>query len=469
MADSQLANAFQWRGQGTFVVIAAGATLSLNDFLTFPVLAGENGGGVFVLLYAFFLLLLGLPLLMSEIMLGRLSRGNVVEALGTQATRHGASLLWKYVGFLALLAGFLILSSFSVVSGWSLAYLFKTALGLYTSIGADEANTLFAAFLDDSEAMMLWHTLFILAVVAVAAQPLHMGLQRVLVFVMPLMAVLLVVGMIYAFQSPGLSASIEYILYPDWASVDMNTPLMALQRAFFTLSLALGVMVIYGAYTENEVSIGYAAAQIVSIDLLFSIFTGLSINALVLGAQLEPVFDDELAFRVLPVIFGGLQYGPLFGALFYLLLTLAAFTTALAIMEAMLSCYARKHGMSRLKSALQLGVAVWLLGIGAIFSYSLWNDSGLTLTVSIGDDAYRLVNQAGLHDVLTFISSHLLQPIVALFIALFVGWVIPRGMSFETLSLPNRKWYEVWNFVIRYITPVLVFVVILTTLGMVGD
>ncbi len=469
MPTSHTSKAFHWRGQGTFVVIAAGATLSLNDFLTFPVLAGENGGGVFVALYVFFLLLLGLPLLMSELMLGRLSRGNVVEALHLQSSQHDASLLWKYIGFLALLAGFLILSSFSVVSGWSLAYLFKTALGLYTSIKADDANQLFADFLADSEAMMLWHTLFILLVVAIAAQELERGLQRVLVFVMPLMAILLIVGMVYAFQSDGLSKSIEYILYPDWGRVDMSTPLLALQRAFFTLSLALGVMVIYGAYTENTVSIGYAAGQIVLIDLLFSIFAGLSINALVFGAQLNPVFDDELAFRVLPEVFGGLQYGPLFGALFFLLLTLTALTTAVAILEAMLSCYARKHGMSRVKSALQLGIAVWLLGLGTIFSYSLWNDSGLTLTIALGDDAYRLVNEAGLHDVLTFLSSHLLQPLVALFIAIFVGWIIPRGMSFEALNLPNRKWYEVWNFVIRYITPVLVFIVLLSTLGVVAS
>jgi NSS family neurotransmitter:Na+ symporter len=468
MADSQASNAFHWRGQGTFVVIAAGATLSLNDFLTFPVLAGENGGGVFVLMYTFFLLVLGLPLLMSELMLGRLSRGNVVEALHLQSNEHNASLLWKYIGFLALVAGFLILSSFSVVSGWSLAYVFKTALGLYTSISAEDANLRFSEFLADSESMMLWHTLFVLAVVAIAAQELERGLQRALVYIMPTMALLLIVGIIYAFQSQGLNKSIEFILYPDWSKVDVNTPLVALQRAFFTLSLALGVMVIYGAYTSEKVSIGYAAGQIILIDLLFSIFTGLSINALVFGAQLNPVFDDELAFRVLPVVFGGLQYGPLFGGLFYLLLTLAALTTALAILEAMLSCYARKHRMSRLKSALQLGLAIWLLGIGTIFSYSLWNDSGLTLTISLGDDAYRLVNGAGLHDVLTFLSSHLLQPLVALFVAVFVGWIIPRSMSFETLNLPNRKLYELWNFVIRYITPVLVFIVLLTTLGVVG-
>ena len=147
MATSSKKSArFVWRGQGTFIVIAAGATLSLNDFLTFPVLAGQNGGGAFLLLYMFFLALLGLPLLMSELMLGRMSRANIIGALGLQADKRNASIHWKFVGFFALLAGFLILSSYSVVSGWSLAYFFKTGLGFYSGATADGVNALFGQF-----------------------------------------------------------------------------------------------------------------------------------------------------------------------------------------------------------------------------------------------------------------------------------------------------------------------------------
>lgn len=469
MAKSSKSSPFVWRGQGTFIIIAAGATLSLNDFLTFPVMAGQNGGGAFLLFYIFFLLLLGLPLLMGELMLGRMSRANVIGSLGSLAGKHEASIHWKFVGFFALFAAFLILSSYSVVSGWSLAYFFKSGLGFYSGATADGVNALFGQFQADSEALMLWHTLFVLVVVAISAQELKSGLEKVFVVMVPTMAVLLMVGMLYAFYSSGMVESIEYILYPDWSRVDPNTPLLALQRAFFTLALALGVMVIYGAYLDKEVSIGYAAGQIVMIDLLFSIFTGLAINALVFSVELEPVLDDELAFRVLPVVFGSFEYGNVFGALFYLLLALAAITTAVAILEAIQSCYAAKYKLSRLKSTIQLGFAVWLVGLGTIFSYSLWGDSGLTMTMNLGDKAYRLVNEAGFHDVIIFLSSHLLQPLVALLLALFVGWVIPRSDSFEALALPNRKLFEVWNFVIRYITPVLVFIVLLSTLGIVGS
>ncbi len=468
MANTNDNQTFLWRGHTTFVVIAAGATLSLKDFLTFPVMAGENGGGAFLLMYIFFLLVLGLPLLMSEFMLGRLTRSNIVDSLDTLATENNASIYWKLVGLLALFAGFLLLSSYSVVSGWSLAYFFKSGFGIYNGATLDGVRALFRNFQTNSEAMMLWHTLFMLIVVAISAQSLKQGLEKIFVVLVPAMAFLLVVGLLYAFYSNGLTESVQYILYPDWSRVDSSMPMLALQRAFFTLALGLGVMTIYGSYMDERIPLGYAAAQVIVVDLLFSIFTGLAINALIFSADLEPVLDDELAFRVLPTVFGSFEYGFLFGALFYLLLALAAVTTAVALLEAILSCYTLRFKTSRRKAAVHMGFMIWLLGLGTIFSYSLWNDSGFTMVINFGNEAYRLVNEAGFHDVIIFISSNFIQPFVALLIALFVGWKLPRSVTFEALNLSHRHSFEVWNFTIRYITPVLIFIVMLSTLGFIG-
>ena len=458
---------FRWRGQTAFVVIAVGATLSLKDFLTFPVMVGENGGGAFLIFYLFFLALLGLPLLMSEIMLGRMRRSNIVDGIAQLIEEYQASSMWRVVAVLALFAGFLILSSYSAVSGWSLAYFFKTGLGVYQGATVDGVESLFRRFQADPEAMMLWHTLFVLTIVAIGAQPLKQGLQRIVMILVPAMAILLVIGILYSSYSSGMIDSIKYILYPDWSRVDSGTPLLALQRAFFTLALGLGIMVIYGAYVDDDVPIGYAATQIIVIDLLFSIFTGLAINALVFSVNLQPLLDDELAFSFLPAMFGSLEYGSLFGALFYLMLTLAAVTTAVAILEAVLSYYQLKFSLSRLKASIYLGLGLWVLGLATIFSYGLWQDSGFTMTINFGDQAYRVVNEAGFHDIIMFLSSHLIQPLVALFLALFVAWVIPRSASYEALNLPNRKLFELWNFIIRYITPVLVLIVLLSTLGVI--
>ncbi len=457
---------FRWSNQSTLIVVGAGATLSLNDFLTFPVMAGDNGGGAFLLMYGFFLLLLGLPLMLSEMMLGRMTRQNIVPGLSALSQQFGAAASWKWAGWLALFSGFLILSSYAVISGWSLAYFVKTGAGVYNGVTLDGVSALFQKFQGDTEAMMLWQTLFVIMLVSISAQKLSKGLQRLLVAMVPLMVVLLVVGVIYALNSDGMQQSIEFILYPDWSRVDSSTPILALQRAFFTLALGLGVMMIFGAYAGEKVNLGYASLLIIVIDFLFSILTGLAINALVFSAGVEPVVDDALAFRVLPVIFGSHPYGEIFGALFFLLLLLAALTTALAILEALVSYLRARFRCSRLRAAVYTGLGLWLIGLGTIFSYSLWQDAGITITLVFADQAYRVINEAHFNDVILFLSSHVMQPLGALLLAIFVGWKIPRSNSHAALVLPNRKLFEVWNFLIRYITPILLLIVLLSTLGL---
>ena len=465
MAESTEKSGFRWRSQSSMVIIAAGATLSLKDFLTFPVMAAENGGGAFIAMYALFLFLLGLPLLMSEFMLGRMSRGNVVDALDQQAREQGASVFWKLVGWMSLLAALLLLSSYSVVSGWSLSYVFKTAFGVYTGATLDGANALFRAFKSNTEAMMLWHTLFIVLLVMISARSRRRGLEPIVRVLVPLMTLLLVVGVLYGAFSQGMAESVNYILYPDLSRVDAGTPLLALQRAFYTLLLGLGVMVIYGAYADEKVNIGYASFLVILVDLLFSIVTGLAINALVFSVDMQPVLDDELAFRVLPVVFGAMPLGYLFGALFYLFLALAAITTAVALMESLVSCFCARYGRNRLRAATQIGIIVWLIGLGSIFSYSLWQDEGITLAVYFADEAHRLVNNAGFNDIILFIASQLLQPLAALLLALFVGWKLPRVISHDALALRSRKLFELWNFAIRYIVPALLLIVLFSSLG----
>ena len=465
MAESTGKSGFLWRDQSSLVILAAGATLSLRDFLTFPVMAAENGGGAFIAMYALFLFLLGLPLLMSEFMLGRMNHSNVVDALDQQAREQGASVFWRLVGWMSLLAALLLLSSYSVISGWSLSYVFKTAFGVYTDATLDGANALFRAFKSNTEAMMLWHTLFLVLLVMISARSRRRGLESILRVLVPLMALLLVVGVLYGAFSQGMVESVNYILYPDLSRVDAGTPLLALQRAFYTLLLGLGVMVVYGAYAEEQVNIGYASFLVIVIDLLFSIITGLAINALVFSVDMQPVLDDELAFRVLPVVFGAMPMGYLFGALFYLFLALAAITTAVALMESLMSCFCARYGGSRLRAATQIGISVWLIGLGSIFSYSLWQDDGFSLAVYFADEAHRLINNARFNDITQFIASRLLQPLAALLLAIFVGWKLPRVTTHYALALRSRKIFELWNFAIRYIVPALLLIVLLSSLG----
>lgn len=458
---------FSWRSQTAFVIVATGATLSLNDLLTFPVLAGQNGGGAFLLLYILFLFILGLPLIMAELMLGRMCKSDPAASLRMLSERQRASVYWKLVGLGAMLAAFLLVATLSVIAGWSMAYAIKSGLGMYDTLTLETARTEFAEFTTDGERMALWHTLFIVAIIAIVAQPLKIGLQRVTLFLVPVMILLLLIGLGLAAMSSGLRGSIQYILYADFAAIDSKTPVLALQRAFYTLALGLGVMMAYGRYLPGQISIGYSAALVITLDLVFSIFTGLAINALMLSAGYEPGVDSQFAFRVMPIVLAQFSSGALFTTLFFLLMTIAAITTSIALLEAPVTYLQRKTGYSRVRSACMLGIGIWLFGLGVVLAHSVWNGEGFTVALFFGDQAYRLVHNAGFRDVLVFVSSHLVQPVVALFLCLFVAWKIPRESSHGELRLSRHFWFEIWNYLLRYIVPVLMLIVILAGLGVV--
>ena len=464
---SEPEHGFQWRSQSTFVLIAAGATLSLNDFLTLPVLVGQNGGGTFLLLYTFFLFSMGMPLLMAELLLGRLGQSDPSRSLEILAGQQKASVYWKSLGFASMLAAFVIIAMYSVIAGWSLSYCFKSLMGVYNGVSADDVGQLFKDFVGDAERMMLWHTLFVILLVSISAQHSKFGLERLFQFIVPLILFILTCGFVLASNSPEFMRSVEFLLYADLANVDAQIALLALQRAFYTLALGVGVMMIFGSYLPSNISIGYSAGLIIVIDLLISIIIGLSLNTLVFVAGMEPAIVNQFAFRALPYAFSQFQYGELFGALFFLLLALASLTTTVALLEAPVRYIQRKFGIDRTKAAIYIGLAIWLFGLGAVLSYSVWSGNGFTVAFFLPVDAIRLVNNAGFHDVMVFFSSHLIQPLVALFLCVFVGWILPRSVAFNELRPSRRFWFELWNYSIRYVTPVLILVVALTSFGVV--
>jgi NSS family neurotransmitter:Na+ symporter len=214
-------------------------------------------------------------------------------------------------------------------------------------------------------------------------------------------------------------------------------------------------------------SIGYSAGLVITIDLLFTIYISLTINALMISAGQQPGLDSQFAFRVMPVILEDFSSAELFNTIFFLLLTIAALTTSVALLEAPITYFQRKCNISRLRAAVSLGIAAWLFGLGVVLAHSVWNGDGFTIALFFGDEAIRLVNNAGFHDVLVFISSHLIQPFVALFVCLFVAWKIPREVSHKEFALSRHFSFEIWNFLVRYIVPVLLLVVILTAFGII--
>jgi NSS family neurotransmitter:Na+ symporter len=458
---------FTWRSQPVFVIVAVGATLSLNDFLTFPVLTGQNGGGAFLLLYILFLFALGLPLLMAELTMGRLTRSDPPGSFGKLSWQYRASMYWRLVGLSSLLAAFLIVATFSVIAGWSFAYSVKSMVGVFEGATLETAKLVFDEFIIDSERMALWQTLFIILLVAICAQPVKSGLERITTILVPVMLLLLSIGLILALTSSGMEQSIRFILYADFSGMDSRTPLLALQRAFYTLALGLGVMITYGRYLPTGLSIGYSAGLVITVDLLFSIFTAISINALLLSSGQQPDIDSHFAFRAMPVILNHFSSGGLFSALFFLMLTIAALTSSIALLEAPITYLQRKRKITRLRATVIIATGIWLFGLGIVLAYSIWNGEGFTLALFFGDEAIRLVHNAGFDDTLIFIASHLIQPFVALLICWFVAWKIPREVTHRELSLKRQYLFEIWNYLVRYIIPVLLLVIIIAAFGII--
>ncbi len=461
------ASEVNWRSQSAFVIVAAGATLSLNEFLTFPILVAENGGGAFLLLYILFLFVLGLPLLMAELMLGRLTRSDPAACLQVLSDQHKASVYWKLVGLSSMLAAFFIIASLSVIAGWSMAYTVHSAVGVLDQADLGQAGQWFDEFTSNSERMALWHTLFVVLLFGICSQPFKQGVERVTLVLVPLMVFLLVISLILALASSGMDGSIRAVLNADFSAIDSQTPILALQRAFYTMALGIGVMMAYGRYLPGEISIGYSAALIVTVDLVFSIFVGLSINALMISAGQLPASSGQFIFQTIPVIMNQFVSGELFGTLFFLLMTIAALTTSVALFEAPLMYLQRKFEISRLRAAVFIATGVWVFGLGVVLAQGVWNGDGFTVALFFGDEAVRLVNNAGFNDVLVFISSHLIQPFAALFICLFVAWVIPREVSHKELKLSRMYWFESWNYLVRYIAPVLLIIVLLASFGVI--
>jgi NSS family neurotransmitter:Na+ symporter len=354
-----------------------------------------------------------------------------------------------------------------VIAGWPLSYIFKSGLGIYNSLTAEGIDSSFSEFILDTESMMLWHTLFVILLVIFSAQQLRKGIERISYVLVPGMVVIIFIGFVVASNSPGFEQSVRYLLYVDFSNVDTNVPILALQRAFYTLALGLGAMIVYGSYLPGNISIGYSAVLVITIDLLISILVGLTINALIFSAGLLPGVDSQYAYRILPYVFNQHESGQFLAVLFYLMLTIAALATSFALMEGPVSYIQRKFSYSRIKSVVLLGMGIWAFGLGSIFSYSVWNSDGLTVALFYDGEAFRIIYNAGFHEVMVYLSSHVIQPLAALFLCLFVAWVVPREVSHREFALPGKYWYEIWNYMIRYITPVLLLIVVLNSFGII--
>ena len=293
-----------WSGRLALVLAVTGSTVGLGNVWKFPYLAAQNGGGAFVLVYLGCVALIGLPLMVAELMLGRRGRGSPVTTLRTVALEEGRTPRWGLAGWLALAAGFLILSTYSVVAGWALAYVFRSAGGMFNGLDALGAARLFRELTSDPERLIAWHTVFMAVTVGVVARGVRHGIEEAVRWFVPGLLVILVALAVYAYRFGAFEEAVAFLFLPDFAALDAQGVLAAMGHAFFSLSLGMGALIAYGAYTDDSVPLLPMACTVVVLDTVVALLAGLVTFPLALAGSLEPASGPGLVFQVLPTAFG---------------------------------------------------------------------------------------------------------------------------------------------------------------------
>ncbi|WP_435099730.1 sodium-dependent transporter [Arhodomonas sp. AD133] len=450
----------EWSNALVFVLAAVGSAVGLGNIWKFPYMAGENGGGAFVLVYLLCIAVIGLPILVAEITLGRRARCSPIHAFRNLAAQSGASPGWRYIGWLGVFTGFVILSFYSVVGGWAIAYTLRAGQGLFSGIAADEAGALFGGLLGSPPEMIAWHTLFMAAILVIVARGVHSGLERAVTFLMPALFVLLAMLVGYAMAIGDFDRAVTFLFRPDWSALNAEGVLQALGHAFFTLSLGIGCMLTYGAYLPARASILGTAVVIGITDTVVALFAGLAIFPVVFVAPgVEAGAGPGLLFQTLPYAFGQMPAGHLFGFLFFLLVTFAAVTSGISLVEPATAYLVERRGWGRWRACGLLCLGIWLLGLGTVFSFNRWAD--FTPLAFVGALADRNV-----FELLDGLTSGLLLPIGGFGIAIFAGWFAAREVLAEELRTGSWR-FVVWRWAVRVVSPVAVALILLHGLGVI--
>ncbi len=446
----------EWSSSLIFVLAAAGSAVGLGNLWRFPYLVGENGGAAFILIYLVCILLVGLPIMVAEVTLGRRGRASPINSLRRVAYDEARSTSWSLVGWLGVLAGFLILSFYSVVGGWSLYYVMQALFGRFTDISADGSGALFEGLIASPAAVLIWHTVFMALLFVIVAAGVRRGLQRAVKLLMPLLFALLVGLALYGMTTPGFGEAMTFMLEPDFSAVQPGTFLAALGQAFFTLSLGMGAIMVYGAYLPRASSIPVTTGWIVGMDTITALVAGLAIFPIVFTVGLEPGEGAGLVFVTLPVVFGEIALGWLIGVAFFVLLSVAAITSGMSLLEPAVSWMAETWEGSRMRAAAIITLAIWLLGIACGLSLNAW--AGIELLPGMN-----------IMDSIEYVSSNIMLPLGGLLVAIFLAWRVRPETVADELDSPHRHGlFVTWRFVLSYVAPALVIVILLQATGLLG-
>lgn len=441
-----------WSSRFAFLMASVGFAVGLGNIWRFPYVTGENGGAAFVIVYLVCVFGIGVPILMSELFIGRRGQGSPASAMANVALESGRSRHWRWVGGMGLLAAYTIEIVYAVVVGWVLWYLFKAVTTGFVDVDAVAASAEFASVQADNLGMIFWTLVGLSITGYIIYSGVKNGIERAVNFMMPTMFVLLLGLAGYNYFAGGFAEAVTWLFTPDFSQIGPATVLAAIGQAFFSIGVAMGGMMTYGSYLPRSISITQSVFIVVIADTLVALVAGLVIFPAVFHYGMDPAAGAGLIFQTLPVAFAQMPGGYVFSILFFLMLSVAGITSMVGLMESVNSWLQDQYGISRHKSAVVLVGSIACLSVFSILSYNVMGDLGF------GDKNFN--------DVMDYFSNQILLPLGGLFIAIFAGWVVKKEYSRDELTTLSATSYEIWHFLIRFVVPPAVLIIFVA--GVIG-
>ncbi len=447
-----------WKGRLAFFLAATGSAVGLGSIWKFPYITGENGGGAFVIVYLACVYFVGVPVMMAEVLMGRRARQNPVTAVGTLARESGVSTKWMAMGVLGVATSFVILSYYVNITGWAFAYIFHAASGAFVGATPEKVAGDFTSLLENWPALVGWSTLMLALTGVTVMAGVQKGIERAVTILMPGLLVILLLLVGYCMAEGAFAEGVRFMFAPDFQALTASGVLVALGHAFFTLSLASGVMVAYGAYVPSDTSIFKTAVAVVTADTVVSLLSGLAIFPLVFQYELEPGAGPPLIFMTLPIAFGAMPAGTVFGTLFFVMLFVAAFGSAISLLEPTVATLVEQLKINRTRAVILSLLVAWVLSIPSILSFNLI--AGVHPAKLLQGFETKTV-----FDLIDYVTANILLPVSGLLIAVFCAWRMKTEATRDELQLGHGTVYRSWLFLMRFVVPVSIVAVFLNLIG----
>lgn len=434
----------QWGSKLGFILAAAGSAVGLGNIWRFPYITGQNGGAAFVLIYVAIVFIIGFSVMLAEMAIGRKAQLNAVGSF--EKLRGG---LWPIVGWMGVAAGFIILSFYCVIGGWTIKYTIFSFSGLMDVAAAGKTGDVFGAFVTNTTQVVIYQAIFMFATIWIVYKGIGEGIERYCKFLMPALFVILLVLIVRSVTLPGAEKGLEFYLKPDFSKLSGGSLEAALGQAFFSLSLGMGCMITYGSYVDRKTVLPSSAIQVCTIDTMVALLAGMVIFPAVFAFGVDAGAGPGLTFVTLPGVFSKMPGGMIWSALFFILLFIAAITSSISLLEVVCAYFIDK-GWSRPKAAWIMGIIIFAIGVPSAIS--------LTGNLKVAGKDFL--------DAMDFISSNVLLPLGGVFISLFVGWFWTDDARKEVSNNGEYSFglMEPWMWVCKVLAPVAILYIFITGL-----